>query len=316
MQSHIRMIPSYKILFAAMTFVVLTLAGCSSNDKKAERSTEQMAYEIAQKHLRGSNWEAAAQALEILEENYPFGSYAEQAQLELVYAYYRGGEYETAIAAADRFIRLHPQHRNVDYAYYMRGVSAFQNDTSFYSVLPTDITKRDAGTAKMSFDYFSQLLERYPDSPYAVDAQKRMIYLRNMLARYEIHVANYYFKRGAYLAAANRGRYVVENFQRTPAVPDGLAVMAQAYHMLGMNDLSHSAERVLAANFPDYPALKDGKFNYRFGRDGKTSWVTYLTLGLFKKQPHTNFDTRELYNAFYNDKLPASPPKANTSGES
>ncbi len=270
-----------------------------------------MAYDIAQKYLRISNWEAAAEALEILEENYPFGSYAEQSQLELIFAYFRGEEHELAIASADRFIRLHPQHRNVDYAYYMRGVAAFKNDTAFYSVLPTDITMRDAGTARDSFDYFSQLLDRYPESVYAVDAQKRMLYLRNMLARYEIHVANYYFKRGAYVAAANRGRFVVENFQQTPAVPDGLAVMAQAYHMLGMEELSQSAAKVLISNFPQHPAIKKGEFNYRFGRDKRTSWVTYATLGLFKKQPYTNFDTREIYNSFYHDEpnLDLTPPQ-------
>lgn len=297
---------------ALVTLIVLT--GCSSNDKKPQHSSEQLTYETAQRLLRTSNWEGAAEALEILEENFPFGSYAEQAQLELIYAYFRGEEYEAAIASADRFIRLHPQQRDVDYAYYMRGVSAFQNDTSFYSVLPTDITKRDAGTAKESFDYFTQLLDRYPDSKYALDAQKRMIYLRNMLARYEIHVANYYFKRGAYLAAANRGRYVVENLQQTPAVPDGLAVMAQAYHMLGMNELSKSAAAVLTSNYPDHPALKDGEFNYRFGRDQKATWVSYVTLGLFEKQPYTNFDTRYQYNNFYKENLkvaaPAPPPPA------
>ncbi|SMF42974.1 Beta-barrel assembly machine subunit BamD [Alteromonadaceae bacterium Bs31] len=296
-----------KILFITLTASLL-LNGCSSKDNKMDHSSEQMAYNIAQKYLRGSNWEAASEALEILEENYPFGSYAEQSQLELVYAYYRAEEHELAIASADRFIRLHPQHRNVDYAYYMRGVSAFKNDTAFYSVLPTDITKRDAGTARESFDYFAQLLDRYPDSVYAVDAQKRMIYLRNMLARYEIHVANYYFKRGAYLAAANRGRYVVENFQQTPAVPDGLAVMAQAYHMLDMEELSNSAAKVLVANFPEHPALKNGDFNYRFGRDESISWVTIATLGLFKKQPYTNFDTREIYNTFYREDLDVTPP--------
>lgn len=301
------MIQNSKALIALVATLAI-LAGCSSNNKKPNTSTEQLTYETAQRLLRTSNWEGAAEALELLEENFPFGSYAEQAQLELIYAYYRGEEFDAAIASADRFIRLHPQHRNVDYAYYMRGVSAFQNDTAFYSVLPTDITKRDAGTARESFDYFAQLLNRFPDSAYALDAQKRMVYLRNMLARYEIHVANYYFKRGAYLAAANRGRYVVENLQQTPAVPDGLAVMAQAYHMLGMQELSATSAQVLIANYPDHPALVDGKFNYRFGRDKKTSWVSYLTLGLFEKQPYTNFDTRYQYNAFYSEAPEAAEP--------
>ncbi|WP_339075101.1 outer membrane protein assembly factor BamD [Teredinibacter turnerae] len=294
-------------VIALVTAALLTV-GCSSNDDKLAQSSEQVTYNLAQKYLRSSNWSAAIEALEVMEENFPFGSYAEQAQLELIYAYFRGNEYDAAIASADRFVRLHPQHRNVDYAFYMRGIAAFHNDTAFYSMLPTDITQRDAGTAKDSFDYFSQLIDRYPDSPYALDAQKRMIYLRNMLARYEIHVANYYFKRSAYLAAANRGRYVVENFEGTPAVPDGLAVMAQAYQMLGMDDYSKSAEKVLVKNFPNHPALKDGKFDYRFDRDDNRTWVDYVTLGLFKRRPTINFDTREIYNPFYNEDLDPQPP--------
>lgn len=292
----------------ALLSALLLVGGCSSNKDKYSKTSEQATYELAQKYLRSSNWSAAVEALEVMEENFPFGSFAEQAQLELIYAYFRGSEYEAATASADRFIRLHPQHRNVDYAYYMRGISAFHNDTAFYSMLPTDITKRDAGTAKESFDYFAQLIYRYPDSAYALDAQKRMVYLRNMLARYEIHVANYYFKRGAYVAAANRGRYVVENFEGTPAVPDGLAVMAQAYHMLEMKEYSESAAKVLVANYPNHPALKNGEFNFRFGRDQGTSWVTYITLGLFKRQPTINFDTRDIYNPFYNESLDPLPP--------
>ncbi|WP_045861554.1 outer membrane protein assembly factor BamD [Teredinibacter purpureus] len=290
-----------KALTVAAATLLITLSGCSSNENKTEQTSEQMTYEVAQKFLRTSNWASAAETLELLEESFPFGAYAEQAQLELIYSYYRSTEHDAAIASADRFIRLHPQHRNVDYAYYMRGISAFENNSAFNTVLSTDITKRDAGSARESFDYFTQLLERYPDSQYALDAQKRMIYLRNMLGRYEIHVANYYFKRGAYLAAANRGRYVVENLKQTPAVPDGLAVMAQAYHMLGMDDLSQKSAQVLIANYPNHPALKNGEFNYRFGRDKNLTWVNYLTLGLFKKQPTINFDTRNLYNSFYRD---------------
>ena len=188
------------------------LFACASKDSKIEKSSEQQLYDTAQRALDRSNWENAISYLEALEEHFPFGSYAEQGQLELIYAYFRNRDYELVIASADRFIRLHPQHRNVDYAYYMRGISSYYNDTALFSFLSTDVTQRDPGTAREAFNYFSQLLARYPDSIYAPDARARMIYLRNMLARYEIHVANYYFKRGAYIAAANRGRFVVENF--------------------------------------------------------------------------------------------------------
>lgn len=273
------------------------------------KTSEQAIYEKAMDSLNRSNYSMAVEYLQALEEHYPFGPYAEHAQLELIYAYYRIREYESVIASADRFIRLHPQHRNVDYAYYMRGIASFHNDSALFSVLPTDITRRDPGTAREAFGHFAQLLNRYPESKYALDAQRRMIFLRNMLARYEIHVANYYFKRGAYLAAANRGKYVVENFQGTPAVPDGLAVMAQAYHLMKLEELSKDAIEVLASNFPDHPAL-DGKggFDHQFMNLDGRSWVSYLTLGLFDKDQTIAYDTREIYDPFYGNKKDALPP--------
>ncbi len=279
--------------------ITLVLSACSSKKEKVE-NTEQTLYEIAQKQLKTSSWDAAAETLQLLEENFPFGAFAEQAQLELIYAYFRTAEYELAIAASDRFIRLHPQHRNVDYAYYMRGVASFYSETAITTALIRDVAKRDSGSAKDSFNYFSQLLSRYPDSTYALDARQRMVYLRNLLARQEIHVANYYFRRGAFVAAANRGRYVVENMQGTPAVPDALAVMAQAYHLLDMQDLANDAVRVLALNFPDYPSLNaKGEFEYRYKLKPTRNWVSYLTFGLLDKNEFVAFDTRYLYNPEY-----------------
>ncbi len=293
-----------------MPLLVLTLlSACSSQEDRIARGSEQEVYERAQRYLKSSSWEMAIQTLQALEENFPFGSYGEHAQLELIYAYYRAGEYEASVASADRFIRLHPQHRNVDYAYYMRGIASFYNDSAFSSVLSMDATQRDPGTAKDAFNYFAQLLNLYPDSAYALDAKKRMTFLRNTLARAEINIANYYFKRGAYLAAANRGRWVVENMQETPAVPDALAVMAQAYHLVDMQALSDDAAQVLAHNFPDHPALKDGKFDYQYGREHKRSAISIVTLGLFDKRPTIKFDTRDQYNAYYNDQLALAPPK-------
>jgi outer membrane protein assembly factor BamD len=138
------------------------------------------------------------------------------------------------------------------------------------------------------------LLARYPDSPYAADAKARMVYLRNLLARHEIDVANYYLRRGAYLAAVNRGRYVVENFERTPAVADGLAIMAQGYTLLGMNDLAQQSIKVLAANYPDYPALsRSGEFDSGFNLEGaQRSWINKASLGLFDPPEPPQFDTR------------------------
>ena len=294
-------------LLGGLITIILVLSACASEKDKIAAGSEKDIYQRAQYALNHSSWDAAVEYLQLLEEHYPFGVYAEQLQLELIFAYYQSDEHEAAIASADRFIRLHPQHRSVDYAYYMRGVASFSNDTAITSFLPTDVTQRDIGTAREAFNYFNQFLNRYPDSPYALDAQKRMIYLRNTMARSEIHVANYYFKREAYLAAANRGRYVVENMQGTPAVPDGLAVMAMGYHMLNMPELADDAVKVLIANYPNHPAIKNGKFNFEYSTAKKRSWVSYVTFGLFDKRPVIKFDSRKQYDPFYAEAPPAPP---------
>lgn len=293
-----------RILLPALAFVAAILpflSGCSSQDKKPQGMTEQEVYQQAQKSLDSSNWQNAIKTLELLEENFPFGTYGEQAQLELIYAHYRAGNYDEVPVNAERFIRLHPQHRNVDYAYYLRGMASFHKESSFMgSLFGTDNTTKDPGAARESYDHFMDLINHFPNSPYAADAQKRMIYLRNALARLEIHVANYYFKRGAFLAALKRGNYVVENFQETPSVPDALAVMAQAYYLIGKPELATESIKVLAANFPEHPALsKDGNFDEKYIATGKRSWVSYLTLGLFDKNEVRGFDTREIYNSEY-----------------
>lgn len=278
---------------------VLLLGACAGNDENADftaDSGEQQIYDQAQRYLNARNFDLAIRALQALESRFPFGRYAEQAQLELIYAHYGGFETEAAIEAAERFIRLHPQHPNVDYAYYMKGLATANSSQDFLSrFTPTDDTKRDTGYAKEAFAEFSQLVSRFPDSPYAPDARSRMIYLRNLLARHEIHVANYYFRRGAYLAAANRGRYVVENFQRTPAVGDGLAVMAQGYLFLGMNDLADNAIETLKLNYPDHPSLdKDGEFDSVYTEDGlQRSLVNKASFGLLDPPKPPQFDSRD-----------------------
>ena len=251
-------------------------------------------YREAQRHLKNENFSLAVRSLQMLESRYPFGRYAEQAQLELIYAHYGAYEFAAATEAADRFIRLHPRHPNVDYAFYMKGLASYDIEPGFFSrFIPSDDTKRDVSHIQIAFGEFAQLLARYPDSAYAPDARQRMIHMRNMLARHEIHVANYYFRRGAYLAALNRGKYVVEHMQQTPSVADGLAIMAQAYLLLGINDLADDAVDVLCENYPDHPNLKDGcTFDSVYTAEGlQRSWINRSTFGLFDppKPPQFNY---------------------------
>jgi outer membrane protein assembly factor BamD len=284
--------------YTLLVIVLAGLAACSGNDELpdiAADTGEQQIYEDARRYATNRNFDLAVRSLQLLESRYPFGKYAEQAQLELIYAHYGAYEHEAAVEAADRFIRLHPQHPNVDYAYYMKGLSAYTgNEDIFSRFVPTDKTKRDTNHAKEAFAEFSQLVSRFPDSPYAADAKARMVSLRNLLARHEINVANYYFRRGAYLAAANRGRYVVEHFQRTPAVPDGLAVMAQGYLLLGMEDLAQDSIQVLSMNYPDHPSIdKNGEFTSVYTMDGlQRSWVNRASFGLFDPPQPPQFDNR------------------------
>ncbi len=284
-----------------LTCILTVMAGCATTDEfnTAKGLTEQEIYEQAQKKLNHRNWLTAVTQLQLIEEHFPFGAYGEQSQLELIFALYQAQEHAEAIANAERFIRLHPQHRSVDYAYYMRGLASFNQESSFTgSLFGADNSSKDPGATQDSFNHFSQFIHKFPSSPYAPDAQKRMIYLRNILARSEIHTANYYFKRGAYIAAANRGNFVVQNYQGTPSIPDGLAVMVQAYSLLGMTELADSATKVLIENYPDYPALDaNGVFDTEYYVRRKHRGIfSYITFGLFERNELDGFDSRAQYN--------------------
>ncbi|WP_339523060.1 outer membrane protein assembly factor BamD [Pseudomonas sp. EA_35y_Pfl2_R111] len=263
--------------------ILALTAACSSKQVVDENLSEAELYQQAQADLDNSSYTAAVAKLKALESRYPFGRYAEQAQLELIYAYYKNVEPEAAKSAADRFIRLHPQHANVDYAYYLKGLASFDQDRGLIArFVPLDMTKRDPGAARDSYNEFAQLTSRFPTSRYAPDAKQRMIYLRNLLAAYEIHVAHYYLTRNAYVAAANRGRYVVENFQETPAVGDGLAVMTEAYQRLTLDDLAATSLETLKLNYPDHPSLVDDQFVPREEEADSRSWLAKATLGLIE----------------------------------
>ncbi len=258
------------------TFVIASvLTGCSifSGERVEPDIPEDQLYEESVSAIDAGNWLLAIEKLQKLEARYPFGRYSEQAQLELIHAYFKNNKQTSAAAAADRFIRLHPNHENIDYAYYMKGLAAFEAERSFFArFLPIDVAQRDPGMARDSFDAFTTLINRYPDSEYALDAQKRMQYLKNRLATYEIHVATYYMKRQAWLAAANRGRYVVENMQETPAVADALAIRAEAYTELGLDDLAADARSVLELNYP--------KYEVRTFQENRNDLVYTATFGL------------------------------------
>ena len=231
--------------------VVLLLSGCSMPeqiDVTKDWSANKF-YTEAKDAMNDGDYEQAIKYYEKLEARYPFGRYAMQSQLDVIYAHYKNGDADSTIAAADRFIKLYPQNPFVDYAYYLKGLANYNRDRSLTSRLfPMDPSQRDAGATLNSFNDFAELVRRYPDSKYAADARLRMAYLRNNLARYQIHVARYYMRRGAYLAAANRASRVVANFQRTDSVADALQIMSDAYTKLGLTNLAGDAQRVLALN--------------------------------------------------------------------
>lgn len=253
----------YYLRLILISALVVVITGCSSLGNLLPKQIDETKnwsasklYSEAKKSLGEGEFEDAIKYYETLEARYPFGRYAQQAEIEIAYAYYKADEPESAIAAADRFIKLHPRHPSVDYVYYLKGLANFNAGKDLVAkYLPQDPTQRDPGAARRSFQDFAELLKRFPESKYAADARQRMIFLRNNLAAYEIHVARYYMKRKAYIAAANRAKYVVENYERTTSVPNALNVMVVAYDHLGLKKLSHDAMRVLEANYPNHPAL-------------------------------------------------------------
>ena len=266
--------------------ISLMLSACSSTSTEPvieDVKPEAELYASAMVKLEDGNYRPAIADLEAMEARYPYGRYSEQAQLELVYAYYRSSQPTAAKTAASRFIRLHPDHEHVDYAYYLKGLTAFEENVgAFDQYLGTDKAKKDPGAARDSFTDFSTLLSRFPNSEYAADSRVRMVYLRNLLAKHEIHVANYYLSRNAWLAAANRGKYVVENYQLTPAVEDALKVMVQAYTELGLLDNASNAQQVLAANFGDPSSVNEAAIDESQDVFEQRSWFKRLTFDLFE----------------------------------
>lgn len=262
--------PVSRLLGAAIVVLSVSLTGCGllpeGKDETAGWSAQKL-YSAAKDNLNDGDYEKAIKLYETLEARYPYGRFAQQAQLEIAYAYYKNKEPISAIAACDRFIKLHPNHPNVDYAYYLKGLANFVEDNSLLSQLSSqDMAERDPKAARDSFMAFKELITRFPESKYAADAQARMKYLVNAIATNEVYVAKYYLKREAYVAAANRAKSVVGNYPEAPAVEEALAVMVVAYDKLGINDLRDDALRVLKLNYPK------SKYAQGVSLDGKAWW--------------------------------------------
>ncbi len=242
-------------VLAPLLLAALILGGCGLLPKESDETvgwSAQKLYGEAKDSMSAGAWDKAVKYLEKLEARYPYGRFAQQAQLDIAYAQWKAGERALALAAADRFIKLYPNHANVDYAYYLKGLINFNENSGLLSAIDSpDLSERDSKGTRESFEAFKELVLRFPDSKYSEDAQARMRFLVNSLAQYEVHVARYYMKRGAFVAAANRAQYAVQNYQRAPALEEAVFIMVKAYDALGMTDLRDAADRVMQKNFPE-----------------------------------------------------------------
>jgi outer membrane protein assembly factor BamD len=253
------------LVSALLALALLGTGGCSSlkfwdrnkGDKVIEGSPEQL-YRDAIKDIKSNNYPGAIQRYEMLEARYPFSEQAKQGQLDLIYAYYKNRSADSAIDQSDQFIRENPTHPRVDYAYYVRGLVYFDSGANWLErKFKANIAKRPPHEARKSFQAFQVLVQQYPKSPYAADARQRMVYLRNRLADYEIEVARYYLKRGAYVGAANRAKGVIEGYDGAPAVDDALKILAASYRKLGVDDLAQATDKVRATNAYTVPDQMD-----------------------------------------------------------
>jgi len=254
-----KQIKQITLFMLVAVFTILT-AGCASTQEPADAYPNDSYEEIFQKGekaMRKKNYSEAIKRFEAINTQYPFAKYTEIAQLHLVYAYYMSDDYAMAEASADHFIHSHPINPHVDYAYYMRGLSNyFQNMGVFERFFAVDLATRDLTQIKKSYEDFRDLYQKYPNSKYAPAAHQYMVYLRNVIANHELQVANFYYKRGAYVASANRANNVVRHYQGAPAVKEALTVMAQSYRKLNQRRDEHDTLKVIAYNYPDAEILK------------------------------------------------------------
>ena len=237
---------------------LLALVGaCSSTGGPVdESSSAEELYRSAKRSLAQGDFLTAIETFETLGASYPFGSYTQQAQLDVAYAHFRQDEYDSAIAAADRFIKLYPQSDNIDYAYYMKGLAHFsRGGSALERLFPRDLSRVNQNWLRSSFAEFDTLVRRFPDSEYVPDALERMAFLKNEMARHELVTARFYYDRGAMVAVVNRVNWLLEHFDGSAHVPNALALLASAYEALGQEDLRADTLRVLAETDPEHPAL-------------------------------------------------------------
>jgi len=253
------------LIFNKITFIlcfVIFLQACSSfsNDKKDQYATwtvEQFVNK-SKELMADEHYKKAIKVLEQLDSRYPFGAHSAQTQLDLAYAYYKNGDSETALAAADRFIKTHPRHPRVDYAYYLKALVNFNRDLGFLDrYIPSDSTQRDSVFTQNAYLSFEALIRRFPNSEYVADAKQRMVSLKNALARHELHIARFYMDREAYLAAANRANYILLNYQNTPSVPYALQLQIEAYKILDLQELVANSQRIYDYNYPNGPEFPE-----------------------------------------------------------
>jgi len=241
-------------LVLALALSCLLAAGCHTNRRKQKEPTPEVLYDQAHKRLLDYDYNNAIKIYESLTARFPFTDQARQARIDLIYAYYKKGETESAIDAADTFIRENPTHPRVDYAWYIKGLVNFERTpNAIERLFHADLTKRPPTTARKAFDAFKTVVEQYPKSEYAADARQRMIYLRDRLADYDVHVAEYYMRRGAYLGAAERANECVEQYDGAPGVRQALSIMMQAYDKLGLKQREAQVREVYQLNFANVP---------------------------------------------------------------
>ncbi len=249
---------------ALVCLCALLAVGCGRNNRDLQSGAEEL-FERGIKSMQSGNFRNAIAYYEGLEARYPFSNQAKQAQINLIYCYYKNGDPDSTTDAAQQFERENPTHVRVDYALYMRGLANFSpQHKSYHRLFGVDLAKRPPVRAMESFSAFSRLLQRYPESIYAEDARQRLVFLRNRLAKHENYVADYYFKRGAYVAALNRATFTMETYDGAPAVADSLFIIVGSYEKLGMQDLAAETRRVLVENYPEAAKPKTVKKRFFF----------------------------------------------------